>query len=107
MQEGDMIKVDYPVRYIYLKKRFVDELSCDLVFLCSDNNTLDTARTACFSPAIFPYYSLVVVAYVASSSVKCFLLSDHFSEKEIYPLAPLKSICKSSHGFSSLDCRSV
>lgn len=56
---------------------------------------------------LFPIYSLVVVAYVASSCVKCFLLSDHFSEKEIFPVASLRSICKSSHGFRSLECRSV
>lgn len=75
---------------------------------CAQAITVLPPREKLDIPVLFcPVYSLAVVTYVASSCVKCFLLSDRFSEKEIFPVASLRSICRSSRGFRSLECRSV
>lgn len=107
MQEGDTMKVGFPVRKSVTRRvlwvvYLVTWVSCAQAITVSPPK-----EKLVISLLFFLIYSLVVVAYVASSCVKCFLLSDHFSEKEIFPVASLRSICKSSHGFRSLECRSV
>lgn len=112
MQEADMMKMVFPVGKSVTRRGLLVTWLGFPVFMawvsCLQAITILPPKEKLVIPLLFfPIYSLVVVAYVASSCVKCFLLSDHFSEKDIFPVASLRSICKSSHGFRSLECRSV
>jgi len=107
MQEADMMKVVFPVRKSVMRRGLLLMSLVALVSCVQAITVLPPKEKLVIPLLFFPIYSLVVVAYVASSCVKCFLLSDRFSEREIFPVASLRSICKSSLGFRSLECRSA
>lgn len=103
MQEAATIKVVFPVGKSVTRRGLL--VMCLVAWVsCVRAITVSLPKEKLVIPLLFfPIYYLFVVAYVASSCVKCFLLSDRFPEKGIFPVASLRSICKSSHGFRSLD----
>lgn len=103
MQEAAMMKVVFPVGKSVTRRGLL--VMCLVAWVsCVRAKAVSPPKEKLVIPLLFfPIYSLFVVAYVASSCVKCFLLSDRFPKKGIFPVASLRSICKSSHGFRSLD----